>query len=372
MNGRRGAWALTTALLAASCGPRQAGPPQIPRVATPAGLTRTLEAASAHGRLGWTFAPLTPSARARDLEVLLFSSGSTAYDGYVLRASSLSVLRPWLRPVEPVAAGALREGLGACVPVQNGRWLALPLTVDAVAFASREEDGVPERMTLEALDRWAGARAFHGEGEPTLGSTVPPLELFWALAHGEGVSDLPGEAVYGAPQIRALAFLQRHGLEPPPDPQEAVDAFLEGRRKGVFVWASEVKDLVARARSAGVSCRVTEAPHRGETARTLYGGYVWACPSSVVAPRDGVALLGPAVQETLALAGHLPAAAGLPAQNVEAERALSRTRLVAPPDLGPRGQEILEGALMDALDAEFSAEEALRRAQARIAHEAAP
>jgi len=81
-------------------------------------------------------------------------------------------------------------------------------------------------------------------------------------------------------------------------------------------------------------------------------------------------LLGSAVQETLGLAGHLPAAVGLSSGSAEAENALGRTRLVAPPDLGQRGQEILDGALMDALEAEFSAEDALRRAQARIAQEA--
>ncbi len=372
MNGRRWGWAVLSALLAASCAPPPAAPTQVPRVATQAGLARTLQAGSAYGRLGWAFAPLTPNARARDLEVLLFSSGSSAYDGYVLRASSLSLLTPWLKPLEPVGPGILRESLATCVPVRNGRWLALPLTADAVVLVLREEDGGPDGATLEALDRWSSARRASGDGEPVLGSTVPPLEVFWALSLGEGAPGPPARAVHGSAQIRALSFLQRHRLRAASEAQEALDSFLEGRLKGVFLWASEVKPLLVRARSAGISCRVVEAPHRGSEARALYGGFVWACPSSVSAPSDGSPLLGSAVQETLTLAGHLPAAAGMPPGSPEAEGVLGRTRLVAPPDLGQRSQEILEGALMDALEAEFSAEDALRRAQARIAQEAGP
>lgn len=372
MQAGRWLWALWIVLSAASCAPRPEPPHDLPRTASAPGLVRVIQAGAAHGGIDWTFAPLTPQARARDLEVLLFSSGSTAYDGYVLRASSLHLLKPWLQAVEPAAKDTLRAGLAPCVPVREGRWLALPLTADAVVLALREKGGGPADPTLDALERWCRDDLPGGTAEASLGSTVPPLDLFWALALGQGPRKAGPGDVYGPGQIRALTFLQEHHLRPAAEPQEALDAFLQGRVRCVFLWASEVKGLVARARSAEVDCRIVEVPHEGEQASALYGGFVWARPSSLATPLDGRVLLGAAVQETLALAGHLPAAAGVPSGSPEAEGALGRTLLLAPPDLGERGQEILEGALLDTLEAGFSPEEALRRAQARMAVEGSP
>lgn len=161
-----------------------------------------------------TFVPLRPYDRARDLEVLLLSSGSTAFTGMIIPGRSVQLMRRWVRPLPATWLNGVRPDVAASLKGPDGVW-ALPVTLDGVVLVYRKDWwrklALPPPGSLAALrDGLLGIRANIAGVETPVLCSVPVDELFWDLAWSfEG---RPDPAIYTYPKVHALRFMQEFAL----------------------------------------------------------------------------------------------------------------------------------------------------------------
>ncbi len=341
------------------------------RIAAPPDLVQVL---SGHlpGTLGSTvFVPLRPYDRARDLEVLLLSSGSTAFSGMVLPGRSVFLMRKWISPMPMDWLKGVRPDVASCLKSAHGA-LALPLTLDGVVLVYRgdwwRDLKLPPPDSLAALrDDLLTLRSSHGTIQKPLRCEVPVDELFWDLAWSfEGAAD---PSIYTYPKVHALGFIQEFDLTSGSGSAAgAFDALLKGEAAAVFARGAAVRAFLSA--HPGDADRLSVAPvpsTKGGRAVCLYNGLCLVRPASFgEAPAAWNGFLFSPYQEHLDKAGlesvlHDQAAA--PGDVVRS--ALAATRFHPPPDLGEMGAEFVHGAILDATKAGLSPEEALRRAAAR-------
>lgn len=368
---------LLAALLlgALACG--GTGPPEREegRVAVPPALAEGLGRAFREAGVPLRAVPLRPYERARDLEVLLLSSGSTAYDAYVIRATSLPLLQPWLAPVPAEGAGWREDVRQALRTEREGYVAGFPLSCDGPVLLLRqgaapgwgEATGQYDLLELEnALERGATV-----EGRPArLLTTLPPAVLFLSLAWSdEGGQGGAGLLPEGAAN-RAVAFLQRRFLGPPAPVEEAEEALLRGEAEGIFCWASEAEALLNRRQGRGPALGLRPMPHRGAFAQAPFGGWVlvWPLAGGGEGRCREVFRKQERLAEALARAGFCPPARPSSPAPSAAEATLLATRLRDLPFTAPQ-LEVLDQAVADAVEAGIAPEQALRRARARLAGE---
>jgi hypothetical protein len=344
------------------------------RVAAPLALASGLERAFREAGLPLRAVPLRPQERAKDLEVLLLSSGSTAYDAYVVRATSLPLLEPWLAPV-PAAVSSWREDVAAALRAGRGDLSAgLPLSCDGPVLLLRQGAAPDwgEGSGPEGLAEFENAleKAENRDRRPVrLWTTLPPavllLSLAWSEEGGKGGPGLPE-----GPAARAVAFLQRRFLGSPASSEEAKSALLGGQAEGLFCWASEADALVARGGLQGVALTVRPLPHHGSTAMAPFGGWtlVWPAEGAGEGRRQAVLRRQRSLEEALGRAGFVSVTRAPNSSPSPGSAALLATRFRDLP-FSAAELEILDQAVADAVEAGIAPEQVLRRARARLAGE---
>lgn len=367
--------AVALLVLGIACGRPDPKQDQGARVAVPPFLAGPLGASFKEAALPVKAAPLRPYARAEDLEVLLLSSGSTAYEGYVVRATSLPLLRPWLAPLAANAA-AWREDIRESLAVAHrGFFEALPLCSDGPVLLIRS--GVPGQKDpagasggLADLESALEGRAKGGRGALRLRTTLPSAVLFLGLAWSDAGEAGGGSSLPEVSAVRAAAFLQRWLAAPPVAPEEAGELLARGEAEGLFCWASEADSLFAKAGGEKGPLRVSPLPHRGPWAVAPFCGWVLVRPKGNGHGSDLQALCKrqEILQERLSREGFAPVGKRPGRPSSPGEAALEATRLCGMAFTAAELQ-ILEEAVADAVEAGIAPEQALRRARARLAAE---
>ncbi len=317
------------------------------------------------------FVPLRPYDRARDLEVLLLSSGSTAFTGMLIPGRSAYLMRRWVRPLPVTWLNGVRSDVAAGLKGAEGAW-AIPVTLDGVVLVYRTDWW--HRLALPPPESLAALRdgllnvqtAVAGIARPVM-CAVPVDELFWDLAWSfEGEAD---PAIYTYPKIHALRFIQEFALSSEPGgASSAFDALVKGNTAGAFLRGSDVRAFLHAHPAEAKTLSVVPLPSSGGRAICMYNGLCLVRPQSFKdEPRGWAGMLTPSYQRYIEREGLEPVLKDArPSHGDPVWTAFQRTRFSAPPELGELGSEFVYGAILDATEASMSPEEALRRAAARL------
>lgn len=317
------------------------------------------------------YVALRPYERARDLEVLLFSTGSPVFSGIVLPGRWVPVIEPWSRPIDRSWLSGVRADVAACVEDSDGP-LALPLTLDGIVMVYRADwwraQKLPPPNSLAALREGVLNLRSRGRGqESPVQSEVPVEQLFWSLAWSyEG---RPTDTLYSFPKVHALRFIQEFNLAE--EPRAVVDReedLLDGEVLVLFTSAHKASQLLNRVSSRGVELSVAAVPGQGGKSCCIYNGWCMASPQSgESAPYEWGRYTSEPFQDHLARRGWLSVLTKTGKASMDpVARAMDLTRFYPAPRLGDQGEEIVTGAILDATQGPMTPEEALRRAQARI------
>jgi hypothetical protein len=335
------------------------------RVAVPPSLLGIFQSYSPAARAGMSFAALRPYSRARDLEVLLFSSRSTAFQGVVVPGRYLPTLRPWLGTYPQGSLRGVREDVIESVGGETP--FALPLSLDFGVMVTRRDLwatlALPSPSTLAGLrDAVLTLRSrVPGLGDP-IASDLPLDELFWDLGWS-----FEGEAsanIYTFPKVHALEFIREFDVGRASKPGETVaDLLAKGKRAVAFTSLQKAIGMCQKDRRLALS----PLPARSGRAVVLYNGWCLARPVGVGS--DATVLSGleeEPFQEHLARSGLVGARPSKEPPTAEVDFVLRRSEIHGAPDLGPGGDEVVLEALRDVTETGMSAEEALRRGAARL------
>jgi hypothetical protein len=360
-----------TAALVVSLSCSRSGPADAPyRVGAPPDLVRALEGApdAGMGRIQWV--ALRPYERARDLEVLLFASGSPAFAGIVLPGRWVPLLGPWVQPFSAEGLSEVRpdvlQSLGS-----SGGLLAMPITLDGALLAYRgdlwEELHLPPPNTLAALREAAlHLQARRPEFSRPVASDLAADQLFWDLSWSFEGGASPD--VYSYPKLHALRFMKEFGLAAEaggePDGEQLL---LEGRTAALFCTAAEARRLSGQGSPLAGKLRAVRLPGAESAGHCIYAGWCLARPlRSGLAKGGRTGLTGEKYQDYLKACGYLPVLREEKRGDDDISKAMAGTVFHPPPDLGVGGDEVVLGAILDAAQGPVDAEEALRRAEARI------
>lgn len=357
--------AAALALLVASlgCAPEDV-PAPAPRLGVPPALEPALRTAPwPEGRF-WSTAPLRPYSRARDLETLLLSTRSRAFDGVVVPGRTVLLYERWVPPYPadllPLLRGDLKPAFGGGTGL-----VALPLTVDAPVLVYRQDwwtaHELPPPSNLPGLREALLILRARGlaVGRPLV-TSVPSPALFWSLLSSE--EGEVREALHRYAPVHTLEFLREFQLEAL-TPRDALGELERGRAAAAFVLASDAQRLLSDGRTDGAQFVAAPLPSRAGAASVFDG---WCLVGPGPGGRDRAhleSLLSPSVQRHLAERGFCPSASAVAAPGGTAYAALGRTRLILAPGGGTAA--LLEGALADVLQGGVEPEVALRRAEAR-------
>lgn len=320
---------------------------------------------------------LRPYDRARDLEILLFSSGSRAFDGIVLPGRSVPILRPWidafpaewLKDVRSDVAESLLEKQGA---------LALPWTLDGALVVYRSdlwrELRLPPPASLAAVREAAlSLRSRKPEmGSPVV-SDLPPDQLFWDLAWSFEGRSTP--EIYSYPKLHALRFIREFRLGGTQSGSTAgAEAMARGEAALLFTGQAGAERLLGSSPAGTRRFAVAVIPASGGVAHCIYNGLCLARPQGSRLQGDNWAtFLSRPFQSYLASKGW----PGVLSKGEQGElgpfgAVFGKTVFHAAPDIGEGGDEAVSGAILDVTEGSIDAEAALRRAQARVEQRRSP
>lgn len=334
------------------------------RVAVPPVLAPALAPLSEPGQAPLQFVEMHPYARARDLEVLLFSSGSQAFQGVVVPGRSLPSLRPWLTPFSLPLAVEVRPDVVKCLGAPSP--LAVPLTVDFAVLVIRRDLwaalALPAPSNLASLrEACLILRSKQAAIQSGIESNLPADELFWDLAWSfEGK---PDTGLYTFPKVHVLEFMREFRLDRTlADGGTPLEELRSGRSAAVFTSLQKGLRLCIEEPSLAI----LPLPSSSGRAQALYNGW---CLARLSGGGDVERLMsrfaGVQFQSQLAGRGWVPAFSSL-AVPAAGRNALERTDLHPSPDFGEGGDEVVLGAILDATQGPMAPEEALRRGAARL------
>ncbi len=362
------ALALLLPLVAAlACGPAR-GAPSPPRLGVPPALETTFNTAPWPQGARWGVVGLRPYARAHDLEVLLFSTRSRAFDGLVVQARFIPLFARWSEPYPAELGRGLAPDLARAVESPRGL-TALPLTADGPVLLYREawwrEHAMPPPSALAGLrEDLLFLRSWRPGLAAPLQSAVPETLLLWSLSASYEGEVFP--AFYRDATVQALGLMKEFGLHAR-DPRAVWEDLAKGRSGAAFLMASDAARLAA---STGGGLAAVPLPSAFGAIAVNDGWCLMGTERRATPVLE--ALLSRDVQTHLARRGHFPASSAVERPAGAAFEALARTRLVGVPVVW-EDEVVLAEAIDDALEGGVDPEAALRRAEARRTRpEAAP
>jgi len=365
---RAGIW--TAWLVVAGMGSGCVAPPPAqapPRLGVPPVLESALATAPWSRGSSWSIAALRPYSRARDLEALLLSTHSKAFDAVVVPARVAPLYGAWAEPLPPGLAPLLRRDVAAILEAP-GTPAALPLTLDGAVLVYRADwwrnEPIPPPSSSAGLrEALLSLRSWRKGLDRPLQSAIPEGVLLRSL---EGCAEgevRPG--LYRYAIIHALEMMREFGLTQR-TPRAVASDLAEGRTAAAFLDASDAARLLAEPGPSSRLLAAVPLPSRAGAVVVNDGWCLMGVSKGGVDRRHLEALLSREVQSYLAARGHYPAAEASEKPGGQAFAALAKTRLVALPESWEE-TTLLEGAIADVLQGGMEPEEALRRAEARRA-----
>lgn len=359
-----GSFIIIVILALTACGTKDEWRPGA-RLGVPPQLETLFAAASWPGPPPFSAVPLRPYERAHDLEILLLSTHSTAFDGIVVQARFVPLFSQWTKPFPRSMEEGLRPDLATSLEGQDGL-LALPLTVDAPVLVYRKDLWkkyfLPEPSNLAGLREDMIAWRSWRKGTPApLCSAVPETLLFWSLtASFEGENS---SALYRASSVHVLRFMREFNLRST-DPRTIWNSLSSGDTAAAFMMASQAASLWREDGPLSQSAAVVPLPSAFGAMAVNDGWCVVGESLPLESPEVSRALLSGGFQAAVSKAGAFPALASAPKPDKAPYAALSRTKLIPVP-VGWEEETFLRQAIADVMEGNVDPEEALRRAEAR-------
>ncbi len=363
---RRARWAIAAVAMSGllACGMKDEWRPA-PRLGVPPQLESLFASATWPSSAPVSAVPLRPYERAHDLEVLLLSTHSAAFDGIVVQARFAPLFSQWTKPFPLSLGDGLRPDVAASLECANGL-MALPLTADAPVLVYRKDlwkkYSLPEPSNLAGLrEDMIALRSWGKEADQPLCSSVPEALLFWSLAasfDGENSS-----SIYSSSKVHVLRFIGEFGLRAK-EPREAWNALASGQTAAAFMMASQAAALWRESGPLSQSAAVAPLPSAFGAIAVNDGWCVVGESLPLEAPDAAKALVSYDFQASVFKAGFLPVLAAAPKPDGAPFLALSRTKLISFP-IGWEEESFLQQAIADVLEGDVDPEEALRRAEAR-------
>lgn len=340
-------------------------PTEAPRLGVPPVLAGALSRALSpeavpKSQRPWTVVALRPYTRARDLEALLLSTRSKAYDGLVVPGRVLPRYEGWLEPFGGNLPREVRRDLAEALTTKKGL-LAVPLTVDAPVLVYRadlwRENNLPAPTSSDVLREAVLLLKSRGVAHRTpLLSTVPEGVLLRSLAaSAEGQAH---DSLHRFSSVRAMELMgefrlvERRG-------DEVAQALTGGQCAAAFLLASDAARLLPSER-----IKVIPLPSREAPLAIFDGWCAIGVPGNRWSVNRPLELLTPWTQAAIAANGNLPVLPSPNSLDRQIFEALRTTRLFVAPG-NSAAETALEGALSDVFSGGVAPEEALRRAEAR-------
>ncbi|MEJ2368370.1 MAG: extracellular solute-binding protein [Acidobacteriota bacterium] len=341
-------------------------PTPVLRIGVPPILEPVFADAPESAGINFSVVPLRPYSRAHDLEVLLFSTRSQAFDGIVVQARFIPLFSKWAQPFPQDQARLLNPLLGADGQGKGGL-TALPITIDAPVLIYRadlwKQYKLPPPRNLAALrEDMLNLRSWEKDLSHPVASSVQENVLFWSLAYSYAGQAL--HHVYRYPESHVLGFMAEFGLRTEPI-QQVKNQLQSGQTAVVFCMASDVSTILGKDAGSKTTLAVAALPARKSPIALNNGWCLMAYGLEGHEQGHLERLLGKGFQQWLSKRGYFPAAKEAEPPRGATSKVLSHYSL-APSPLGWEDEIIVGQAIQDALAGVVDPEEALRRAEARI------
>lgn len=201
---------------------------------------------------------LKPEERVKNLEVLLFSTKSSAFDGIVVPAKTAPVLKKWAVCFPQEWKNNLNKGVLDLFTTDEGIY-ALPLNLDFPVFVYLKEPftSLPEPKNLGFLRddlRYLKRRKMTKEG---LVSTVSEEILFLSLLASE--RGIPPDRFYDYHSLKLMEFFQEFSLYKMKIHQ-VESMLLNGNAVSALVKLSECPLLVEKLEKQNIEVVVSPLP----------------------------------------------------------------------------------------------------------------
>lgn len=201
---------------------------------------------------------LKPEERVKNLEVLLFSTKSSAFDGIVVPSRTAPVLKEWASCFPTEWKKELNKEVLNLFTTENGIY-ALPLNFDFPVFIYVKEpfNDLPEPKNLGFLRDDIRHLQRRGKANIGLVSTVSEDVLFLSLLASE--RGIPPERLYDYHSVKLMEFFKEFDLSKIKIHQ-AESMLLSGSATAAFVKLSECSALLEKLKKQGLNAVVTPLP----------------------------------------------------------------------------------------------------------------
>jgi hypothetical protein len=305
---------------------------------------------------------LKPEERVRNLEVLIFSTHSSAFDCVVVPALTAPILEKWSEPFPLSWGEEIRSEVLAPFVRKDGLY-ALPITLDFPVFIYREdvfrENSLPRPDNLGMVKE--SLKKLSRKGKAGLVSTLPEETIFLSLLSSEegGIPDM----FYSDSAIRLLNFFYEFDLRQ----AESLDAELKIQKNeavAAFVQLSEAGKIIEESKNKGIFLKAVPLPSTGKS----YSIYTGLCLMGYGFSRKNLKALRSFIDEPFQ--SGLVAAGCAPVTKKQYQLgglkdAVDSTAVTANP-FGWEECAVLKEAISDVLQNNQSPESSLRRAEARL------
>ncbi|MCX7829516.1 MAG: hypothetical protein N2445_00440, partial [Acidobacteria bacterium] len=201
---------------------------------------------------------LKPEERVKNLEVLLFSTKSSAFDGIVVSARTAPVLKKWASYFPNDWKSRFNKGVADLLSDEKGIY-ALPINLDFPVFVYLKDsfNGLPEPKNLGFLRN--NLRILQAKGKTKLGlvSTVSEEVLFVSLLSSE--RGIPPEKIYDYHSVKLMEFFKEFSLSQLKIHQVEW-LFSNGNAVSAFVKLSECPSFIENLKKQGFSVAAEPLP----------------------------------------------------------------------------------------------------------------
>jgi len=358
---KRALYALS-ALLLFSCTETRVGKRDEFRIGIPSGHMALFRGRELSPLADFNMIVLRPEERARNLEVLIFSTHSGAFDCVVVPAQTAPILEKWADPFPASWGDEVRKEVLSQF-LRDNHLYALPLTLDFPVFLYREdffrEESARRPENLGMLKE--SLRKISKKRKAGLVSTLPVETLFLSLLSSE--EGAVPDRFYSESAIRLLAFFYDFDLRPL-SALEAKLAFEKNEAAAAFVQLSEAAKIIKDLKEKGIFLKASPLPATGKPF-SIYNGL---CLMGYGLEKKNMKALRSFIEEpfqsALLEAGYAPVLRK-DYQLGPLKEAVEKTAVIADP-FSWEECEVLKESLSDVLDNGQSPEGSLRRAEARL------
>lgn len=201
---------------------------------------------------------LKPEERVKNLEILLFSTKSSAFDGIVVPARTAPVLKEWASPFPSEWQEDINKEVVSIFKTENGIY-ALPLNLDFPVFVYIKEnfDNLLEPKNLGILRDDLRYLKKTKKIKAGLLSSVPEEILFLSLLSSE--RGVPPDRLYDYHSLKLMEFFKEFDLSQIKIHQ-VESSLIRGDSVAAFVNLSECFSLSQKIKKQGFTLIVTPLP----------------------------------------------------------------------------------------------------------------